>query len=738
MLIKRYDAGNPVEGKLNLGTKAAGIGPGGVIGYNSRFLTMNGKPWFPVMGEFHFTRYPQEEWEKEILKMKAAGLDAIATYIFWIFHEEEEGVFVFEGDRDVRCFLELCKKHGMKTSMRIGPWCHGEARNGGFPDWLLEKGIPVRTNDPEYPFYAERLYRQYAKQMEGMYWKDGGPIFMVQVENELVANGEHLAELKRMAQACGMDAPVFSVTGWNGDGVAQFPAYEMLPLFGGYPEAPWTQNTDPLPPITHYMFVPGRSDGTIGSDQIKTGQATQCEEILADYPFGSCEVGPGVQMTHHRRPVILPKDVYASNVSLVGKGSNLIGYYVFHGGRNPDGHGGLYNESLDSGYPNDVPVSSYDFQAPLSEYGFARESLKYLRLLHSFVHMFGDALPDMTAFYAEEHMLCERDNTTPRMILRCDSQGSGFVFINTYQRITSMEPIREETLFIENEVGERVDAFGGPLDIPADVTCVFPVNMKMGDFDIACATVQPVMRKNGPEGTTLFFAAIDGVPASITLAGEKRYDIAPARRVAMKKGNTSLVVLSFMDALRLQQLGENVYLSDDLLTEEAGGSVFGEMRRAVLRYDAEAGLFAECLPAVPHAEADVRFEPQKISMRFHRGIYTKYLFCDNLADCPEYRLSASRDIFEKYADVRLRFNAEGDVIHVYDGEKLVADAYNTGEIVEMGLRRFKDAIEAGRPLTVKISPLGDKKVYLERNVSREKTQMELLEARPVYIKKLEA
>ncbi len=120
---------------------------GNSLSVNSRYVTKNSVPWLPVMGEFHFARYPEAYWEEEILKMKAGGVQVVSTYIFWIHHEEIEGQFDWSGQRNLRHFVELCGKHGMYVVARIGPWDHGEVRNGGFPDWLLAKA-KVRTNDP--------------------------------------------------------------------------------------------------------------------------------------------------------------------------------------------------------------------------------------------------------------------------------------------------------------------------------------------------------------------------------------------------------------------------------------------------------------------------------------------------------------------------------------------------------------------------------------------------------------
>mgnify|MGYP001824351811 CR=1 FL=1 len=161
----------------------------------SRYMTLDGRPVMPVMGEFHFSRYPAEEWDEALARIKAGGVDIVATYLFWIHHEEEEGIFDFSGQRNIRRFIELCRKHDLCVWVRLGPWCHGEARNGGLPDWLREPfGIEpgghmgwrdqsaLRSNDPAYLRLVDRLYGAYGEQCKGLMAKDGGPIIGVQVE----------------------------------------------------------------------------------------------------------------------------------------------------------------------------------------------------------------------------------------------------------------------------------------------------------------------------------------------------------------------------------------------------------------------------------------------------------------------------------------------------------------------------------------------------------------------------
>ena len=104
---------------------------------NLSFLK-NGKRFLPVMGEFHFSRYEPEDWEEELLKMKAGGVSIVATYVFWIHHEERKGEWDFTGCRNLRGFLEACKRTDMPVRLRIGPWAHGECRNGGLLGWLAD------------------------------------------------------------------------------------------------------------------------------------------------------------------------------------------------------------------------------------------------------------------------------------------------------------------------------------------------------------------------------------------------------------------------------------------------------------------------------------------------------------------------------------------------------------------------------------------------------------------------
>lgn len=101
----------------------------------------------------------------------------------------------------------------MEAAVRIGPWVHGELRNGGFPDWLLKKPFPLRNGNPGFMRKWKAGYRIVAKQLDGLYFKDSGPILAIQLENEMPDDAEYLKKLKELAIKCGMEVPLYTVTG---------------------------------------------------------------------------------------------------------------------------------------------------------------------------------------------------------------------------------------------------------------------------------------------------------------------------------------------------------------------------------------------------------------------------------------------------------------------------------------------------------------------------------------------
>ena len=526
---------------LNMGGKNP---KGEEINVTSRYFTRNGKPWIGVMGEFHFSRYSRENWHRELAKMKAGGITIVSTYLFWIYHEEIEGKMDFGGDNDIRAFIEECKDVGLDVVIRIGPWAHGECRSGGFPDWLLKKDYKLRDNNEEYLAVVKKWYQSIYNEVKGLFYKDGGNIIAVQIENEFVDNAEHLAKLKEIAVECGFIAPIYTVTGWNSASGAKIPVDEVVPVFGGYCEAPWENHMNRLSPSPHYFFNRMRNDSAIGTDLIAKTQSDGWQLPYERYPFATCELGGGIEVTHHRRPIIKPMDIYAVSLVKLGDGNNLVGYYMYHGGTNKIGELSTFNETKATGYPNDYPILSYDFQAPLSEYGEVREQYGLLNMLHMFVNDFGEEFAPMIAVDSGNTVAAD-DTNSLRYGMRTNGK-SGFVFVNHYQRLTELADIENAVISAENVEFP-------PIDVKGEVSFFMPFNMKMGDSVLEYATAQPLCKCDD----TYFFAEIPNIKAEYKFS----------------KGSANIVTVPFENAKYMRKLNGTVYIGGGCNLYEENGPI---------------------------------------------------------------------------------------------------------------------------------------------------------------------
>lgn len=526
---------------LNMGGKNP---KGEEINVTSRYFTRNGKPWIGVMGEFHFSRYSRENWHRELAKMKAGGITIVSTYLFWIYHEEIEGKMDFGGDNDIRAFIEECKDVGLDVVIRIGPWAHGECRNGAFPDWLLKKDYKLRDNNEEYLAVVKKWYQSIYNEVKGLFYKDGGNIIAVQIENEFVDNAEHLAKLKEIAVECGFIAPIYTVTGWNSASGAKIPVDEVVPVFGGYCEAPWENHMNRLSPSPHYFFNRMRNDSAIGTDLIAKTQSDGWQLPYERYPFATCELGGGIEVTHNRRPIIKPMDIYAVSLVKLGDGNNLVGYYMYHGGTNKIGELSTFNETKATGYPNDYPILSYDFQAPLSEYGEVREQYGLLNMLHMFVNDFGEEFAPMIAVDSANSVAAD-DTNSLRYGMRTNGK-SGFVFVNHYQRLTELADI-------ENAVISAGNVEFTPIDVKGEVSFFMPFNMKMGDSVLEYATAQPLCKCDD----TYFFAEIPNIKAEYKFS----------------KGSANIVTVPFENAKYMRKLNGTVYIGGGCNLYEENGQI---------------------------------------------------------------------------------------------------------------------------------------------------------------------
>ena len=621
------------------------------IGSTAHHLIRNGKPWYPVMGEFHFSRYPAEEWETELRKIKAAGVQIVATYIFWIHHEEEKGVWRTDGNLDLRRFLTLCQKVGLEVLLRIGPWAHGECRNGGFPDWLQhDASIKARTDDPAYLALVKSLYAHIYDQARGMMYKDGGPVIGVQLENEYGhCGGEsggngliHMRTLKRLALEAGFLVPIYTATGWGGGNVVDG---EMLPVMSGYADAPWDRCLTELPANVNYLMQPAPNDTLVGSDWEHDSEEFTYQ--VDAYPYLTAELGGGLQCTFHRRPRLSAADTTAQAMVKLATGANLLGYYMFHGGTHPMGKFSTLQESTASGSWTDVPIRSYDFQAPLGEFGRLHESYYALKALHTLIADAGESLANSLCYYPD-HQITDAENLSDlRWCVRYDAASEeGFLFINNHQRLRTMAAHQDVRFTLQ--AGEQVFALP-PMDIPASCYGAVPFHLRCGEHRLTTT--------NG-----MLLCRLGDVPVLYTWDGSQPI-------VHFDGGEGRFIALSHEEALHAWKIGEELYISGGCLYEEDGAlTLISDQPENTLRR----------LP--DDSVCTVRTEAVCVDSDFAQ------IACSEA--CTTYRVTVGTVPADCVEDVYLYLDYEGDHAEVYLHGELIEDDYAIGQPWKIALKRF--------------------------------------------------
>ena len=653
--------------------------------YNEKYLLKDNAPWFPVMGEIHYSRCPREYWPELLAKMKSGGVDIISTYVFWIHHEEIENQYDFEGNKDLRAFVECCRESGMYLCLRIGPWAHGEARNGGFPDWLLTRDFEVRTNDPGYLDEVSKFYRRIFEQVRGHLLKDGGPVMALQIENEYGHCGglsgeegeQHMRTLTKMSSDIGFDVPIYTATGWGGAVTGG-----LLPVMGGYCEAPWDQRLTEIEPGGNYIFTHERNDHNIGSDfGINHGITFD----PAKFPYLTAELGGGLQVTHHRRPVARGEDIGALSMVKLGSGVNLLGYYMYCGGTNPRGMLTTLQESRASGSINDLPEFSYDFRAPIREFGQISDTYKEIKLLTLFVKDFGEELCRMPAFIPESNPLFPDNFADLRTALRHNGE-SGYIFVNNFQRRYRMADHPDTVLKVSMN-GRQI--IFPPMDIRDGEYLFLPFNMKLGNAALVSALATPLLILN--RSTYVFYTDRD-----------PKYD------VKGDLGDAHILTLTreqAKNAYKIERDREYLIITDGAVMDRGGNL---EIRSGnLLKFEVYPDF--PCIPA--------GFE--KMENNGELAVYQKRIsgnlpttsFCLSRQDDEHAVYDIDLSYPEDVCDSFLHIEYDGDMARLYVEGIQTGDDFYTGTGWDIGLKSFSMPGRIQVEITVLKSDAG---VFLEK------------------------
>lgn len=749
----------PETGYLHMGSN---VSPRGVrLDVNNRYMTMNGKPWLPVAGEFHFSRFAHQYWDEELAKMKSSGVDIVTTYIFWNHHEAREGHFDWTGDRDLRRFVSLAGKNGLKVLLRVGPWAHGESRFGGLPDWIV-RSTRIRSNDPAYLRYVARYYSQIGAQVKGLLWKDGGPVIAVQLENEYYARGEgegpaHIAELKKLALGAGLDVPLYTVTGFHDSD--DYPPQEVVPMQGGYSDQPWGYGTTKLGASENYRFRLGTFWSASLGAQTRLMSTTDNSSAVRHVPFFSAEFGGGAPDMYRRRPALSGDDVAAMLPVELGSGINWYGYYMFHGSQQSPDHDADLQESTASGYPNDLPLIDYDYQAPLGAYGQARDSLNKVRPVHYFLNSFGAELAPMQAHAPDIAPTRNDDFTTPRFAVRTLGD-SGYLFLNNHIHQYAMAA-QADIQFQVVLPSETLTFPSRPITV-ADSYFIWPINLNLGPAKLAWATAQPVTRL----GDVTILRAVNGIATELAFDGASAVS-APSGTVQrtggriiltdLKPGSdamvtvtgaggavTRLLVLSaeqgehaFLVNLegrqRLVLTQAELYTQDGKINLLSNGaaqftfSVFPHLAKPPagnlpLTADGQDGVFQRFIGIAPAQDIAVKVTPLRAAGKMPAPLLTGTRNTVVIPKPETFALSAAwslalpKNPTAKLNDVFLEIRARGDVGRLFSDGWLMDDHFLSGRTWEIGLKRFTGRLD--QPLTLTVLPLRkDTPIYLDDGVA---------------------
>ena len=314
------------------------------VGKNTFLL--NGKPFVVKAAEVHYPRIPRPYWEHRIKMCKALGMNTLCLYVFWNIHEQKEGVYDFSGQNDVAEFCRLAQKNGMYVIVRPGPYVCAEWEMGGLPWWLLKKkDIRLRERDPYFLERVRLFEKEVGKQLAPLTIENGGPIIMVQVENEYGSYGEdkpYVSEIRDIVRQSGFDKVALFQCDWASNFTRN-----------GLDDLIWTMN--------------------FGTGANIDNQFRRLKELRPESPLMCSEFWSGWfdkwGARHETRPA---DDMVAGIDEMLSKGISFS-LYMTHGGTS-FGHWAGANSP---GFAPDV--TSYDYDAPINEWGLPTEKYWTLR-----------------------------------------------------------------------------------------------------------------------------------------------------------------------------------------------------------------------------------------------------------------------------------------------------------------------------------------------------------------------
>ncbi|KAM6945901.1 beta-galactosidase-1-like protein 2 [Aplochiton taeniatus] len=377
---------------------------------NSSQFTLEGEPFLVLGGSIHYFRVPRAYWQDRLLKMKACGLNTLTTYVPWNLHEPERGVFNFKDQLDLEAYIQLAAELGLWVIIRPGPYICAEWDLGGLPSWLLQdKNMKLRTTYPGFTKAVNSFFDQLIPRLLPYQFNNGGPIIAIQVENEYgsyAKDTEYMPFIKEALLCRGWKEMM--MTSDNQDGLKH----------GGVNGALETINFQRLKPeAIKYL------------DEIQPGKP----KLVMEYWSGWFDLWGDL---HH----VFPAEDMIAVVTEILKQDTSINLYMFHGGTNFGFMNGAFAIGMSAPKPM---VTSYDYDAPLSEAGDC--TAKYHLLRNVFSHYHSEQLPAVPPVQG-------RSAYQPVIIHRHLSLWDALHF--TERPLKSEKPVNMENLPVNNGNGQ--------------------------------------------------------------------------------------------------------------------------------------------------------------------------------------------------------------------------------------------------------------------------------------------
>lgn len=331
---------------------------------------LNGKQFNIYSGELHYPRVPSQYWKHRLQMMKAMGLNTVTTYVFWNYHEESPGKWNFSGEKDLQKFIKTAQEVGLYVIIRPGPYVCAEWEFGGYPWWLQkDKNLEIRTDNKAFLKECEKYINQLAKQIIPLQINNGGDVIMVQAENEfgsyvdqrkdisLEKHRKYSHKIKDLLVKSGISVPFFTS--------------DASSLFKG-------------------GSIEGALPTANGESNIETLKKSINEYHGGKGPYMVAEYYPG-WLDHWAEPFVkVSTEDVVKQTELYLKNGISFNYYMIHGGTN---FGFTSGANYDKDHDIQPDITSYDYDAPISEAGWATP--KYDALRNVFQNLNKEKLPEV-------------------------------------------------------------------------------------------------------------------------------------------------------------------------------------------------------------------------------------------------------------------------------------------------------------------------------------------------------